>query len=53
MNYIDLDSVLEDISQYEVLHKHGIIPLLIEVKNAVKRMANGKAAGDNKKSRGL
>ena len=42
------ESVLEDISQRDVLHEHGSIPLPMEVKNAMTRMANRKAAGDNK-----
>ena len=31
-----------------MLHKHGIIPLPVEVQNAMKRVANRKAFGDNK-----
>ena len=44
------ESALEDISNHKVLHEHGIIPLPIEVQNAMKRMANRKAAGDNETS---
>ena len=42
------ESALEDITQCKVLHEHGIITLLIEVNNTMKKMANCKAAVDKK-----
>ena len=42
------DSVLEGISQRETMEELGGAPHPLEVKNAMKKMANRKAAGENK-----
>ena len=44
----DDSSILDSIAQRETLENLGVAPTITEVRNATKKMANRKAAGDKK-----